>query len=245
MPNEIHIHLLPSLVTESELAGKSVVVIDVLRATTTIVHALAAGADEVLACLEIDEALALAANLGREQVVLGGERGGLPIDGFDLGNSPTEYRRETVGGRTVVFTTTNGTRAMKYCHEASEVLLGAFCNLSAVCAVLRNVEAVHLLCAGTKGLVTREDVLLAGAIADRLADGADELNDEAAIAIELWRSVVSQLKSVSLSAQLRDTAGGRNLARTNQVGDIDTAAEIDRFDLVPQLDVEQWSIRAR
>src|SRR5438067_13583166 len=105
MPNagQLDVYLLPDLVESAALAGEMVVVIDVLRATTTIIHALAAGAREVVPCLEIDEARGVAGRLGKA-AVLGGERGGVAIAGFDLGNSPAEYTRERVGGKTVVFT---------------------------------------------------------------------------------------------------------------------------------------------
>jgi hypothetical protein len=128
----IDVYLLPTLVERpQELAGKAVVVIDVLRATTTIIHALAAGAAEVTVCQEVDEALRLAASRP-QRAVLGGERGGLPIAGFDLGNSPTAYSRERVAGREVIFTTTNGTRAMARCSAARRILIGAFVNFSAM-----------------------------------------------------------------------------------------------------------------
>ena len=111
-------HFLPDLVTPEELAGGTVVVIDVLRASTVICHALAAGARAVIPMLEVarspaDRRRAWPAG----QAMLGGEREGLPIAGFDLGNSPAEYRPDTVGGRTIVFTTTNGTRAMNRCRR--------------------------------------------------------------------------------------------------------------------------------
>ena len=93
IPQQLDVQLLPTLVEPAELAGKAVVVIDVLRATTTIIHALAAGAKQVLPCLEVEEALHKAARIGSD-VLLGGERGGQRIPGFDLGNSPRDYRRE-------------------------------------------------------------------------------------------------------------------------------------------------------
>src|SRR5438874_11853400 len=126
---QIDVYLLPALVEPAELAGKTVVVIDVLRATTTIITALANGATQVIPCLEIDEARKAAADFG-SPAILGGERGGRPIAGFDLGNSPAEYSREQVAGKTVVFTTTNGTRALLRCKAARRVLLGAFISFS-------------------------------------------------------------------------------------------------------------------
>ena len=137
---QIDVYLLPALLSRRSLAGKIVVVIDVLRATTTIVHALAAGAKEVVPCLEVEEARRVAGELGSEAIT-GGERGGKQIPGFDLGNSPAEYSRERVAGKTVVFTTTNGTRAMLCCKQARRVLLGAFVNFSAVCRELAEARA--------------------------------------------------------------------------------------------------------
>ena len=162
----IHVHLLPDLVPEEKLAGNVAVVIDVLRATTTIVHALAAGARQVIPCLSIDDARAAAASRTGEKVVLGGERQGVRIEGFDLGNSPSEYTPEAVGGRTVVFTTTNGTRAMLRCRQADHVLLAAFVNRAAVLAgnSRPSRQNVHIVCAGTGGAITREDVLVAGSL---------------------------------------------------------------------------------
>src|SRR5262245_18694621 len=169
MPNagQLDVYLLPDLAEPAALAGKTVVVIDVLRATTTIIRALAAGAREVVPCLEVEEARRISSELG-SAAILGGERGGVPIPGFDLGNSPAEYTRERVGGKTVVFTTTNGTRAMQRCKLAGRVLLGAFVNFSAICRELSGTDEIAIVCAGTDGHVTREDTLLAGAIVDDL-----------------------------------------------------------------------------
>ncbi len=99
------------------------------------------------------------------QRVLGGERKGCRIEGFDLGNSPSEYTPETVGGKTLVFTTTNGTKAMLCCRQAEHVLLGSFVNFLAVGRELSTLRRpIHLLCAGTRGQITREDAALAGSL---------------------------------------------------------------------------------
>ena len=109
---EVQVHLLPELVPCGQLEGAVAVVIDVLRATTTIVHALAAGCDCVRPCLEVEEARELADQMRAGRVILGGERGGSPLPGFDLGNSPGQYTAQVCKGTTLVLTTTNGTRAL-------------------------------------------------------------------------------------------------------------------------------------
>lgn len=229
---DLRVHLLPDLVDPAELAGRTVVVIDVLRATTTICHALAAGATAVVPCLEIDEARAKAREIGTG-AVLGGERRGVRIEGFDLGNSPTEYNPASVGGRTVVFTTTNGTKAMLRAGEARQILLGALVNLSALVDVLKNDDYVDLLCAGTFGRVTAEDALLAGAVVDRFP--AIELNDQARLARDAWRTTAAS--GTPLASVLRECQGGRNLIAEGFDADIDTAARIDAVPIVPRYDV--------
>lgn len=243
----IAVHLLPELVEPQQLAGKTAVVIDVLRATTTVVTALANGAREVLPCLEVADARAKAAQA--ENPLLGGERGGLRIEGFQLGNSPAEYDERTVRDRTVIFTTTNGTRAMMRCKLAKRVLIAGFVNLSAVCRELTSEREIEIVCAGTDGHVTREDTLLAGAIVDdlsRLTDVPLKTNDQADIAADAWRAAVGQMTGSSLLGQaLRASRGGRNLIEIGHENDIDLAAQMDRFDLVAELDLQTWRITAK
>lgn len=250
MSRTLRVHLLPSLVTPEELAGRAVVVIDVLRATTTIIHALAQGASAVIPCLEVEDARKAAEKLG-SAALLGGERGGRAIAGFDLGNSPTEYQSERVSGKTIVMTTTNGTRAMLRCQAARRVLIGAFVNFSAICEQLRDEPHIDLLCAGTDNQVTREDVLFAGAVVDDIvrcaaaipAADAIELNDQALIALDAWRAAINDLRdALPLAEHLRSSRGGRNLIDIGHEHDIDIAAHIDRFSHVPELDVRAWQI---
>lgn len=248
----IKAYFLPALAPADDVADAAVVVIDVLRATTVIAHALAAGASEVIPCLEVADALRAAAGLPQGQAVLGGERDGLRIDGFDLGNSPDEYCRESVGGKTVVFTTTNGTKAMQHCRQARRVLLGSFVNASEVARAVQSESKLRILCAGTRGEITREDVLFAGFVADRLLDHAEadaitcEVNDQLLIARDEWQAFVNHLSggamSDGLAAALRSTQGGRNLQQIGLDRDIDRAAQIDHLHLVPQLDVGAWKI---
>ncbi len=254
MPTSLAVHFLPALVAPEELIAADVVMIDVLRASTTITHALAAGATAVIPCREVEEARQLSANFARGTVVLGGERDGLPIAGFDLGNSPSEYTPAAVADKTVVFTTTNGTLALVQCRLAARVLIGSFVNLSAVAEQLPGERPIHLLCAGTRGRITREDVLFAGALGEHLLSHVPDLtpiNDQVRIALDCWRAGFPDAAArgqrappEKLSLALESTQGGHNLQAIGLKHDIAAAAEWDRFKIVPQLDIATWRIVA-
>jgi 2-phosphosulfolactate phosphatase len=250
MSRPILVHLLPRLFEPPELAGGVAVVIDVLRATSTIIHALAAGASAVVPCGEIDEAERCASEAPPGTVLLGGERGGLKIRGFDLGNSPAEYVRETVVGKKVIFTTTNGTRALLRAKEARRVLIGALANVGAVVDHLaEETGPVHLVCAGTEGQITLEDVLCAGAIAhwlDLAAAEADPGDDTTQLALSLFSSSGHEYDRAHedrILAILRHSRGGRNLIDCGLESDIAVCAEQDKFDIVPELSRAAWEIR--
>ena len=243
----IRVFFLPSLVTPQQLADRAVVVVDVLRATTTIVHALAAGATQVIPCVEVDQARDTAEKLG-PVAILGGERGGKVISGFRLGNSPAEYKTENVKGKIVVFTTTNGTRALQSARLGRPILLAAFVNFSSVCTALDQFADFDVLCAGTDGQISREDVLLAGAlVADRTRRrGHLPLNDQAELAVDAWNRVEQSAWSFDPVAQvLRTSHGGRHLLDIGLGEDIDLAAQLDRFTVVPELDPARWLIETR
>jgi 2-phosphosulfolactate phosphatase len=248
----IHVHKLPRHVPATDLLSSVVIVIDLLRASTTICQALASGAQEVVPFLEVDDALAAAGD-DRDKVVLGGERGGMKIPGFDVGNSPAEYTPEVVGGRRVLITTTNGTRALHHARQARRVLIGAFVNLSEVAASVKNEERVGILCAGTCDDETREDILAAGAIVSRLSANDDtlwEMNDAAAAAHDEWQRVCAAAEEAGrplrdqLAYELRDTTGGRNLLAIGLDQDLVDCAQIDQLCVVPELDVYAWRITA-
>jgi 2-phosphosulfolactate phosphatase len=224
------VHLSPALVAPERLVGSVVVVIDVLRATTTIVHALAAGCSAVRICGDIDEARHLADHLPAGKVLLAGERDARPLPGFDLGNSPCEFTAARCRDRTLVLTTTNGTRAMLHAMTAERVLLAAFVNYSAVCEqLMAEQRPIHILCAGERCGIALEDVLLAGALVDGLWDDA-ALNDAAQVA---WDSF--QAHGRVLAEVLGMCAGGERLRALGFADDITAAARVDQFVLVPEL----------
>ena len=245
MPKKLSVHFLPALTSQEELAGGAVVVIDVLRASTTICFALAAGAREIVPCLDIAQAREAAAKAGHS-AVLGGERGGKKIDGFDVGNSPREYVEEVVQNKTVVYTTTNGTRALQTCIGAEKIFVGAFVNIGNVIDAVGQHDDIHLLCAGTDGAITREDVLAAGAMAEivMLRHLSLTFNDQAQIAVDAWQAVTQGVHDAATVARcLKASAGGRNLQAINADGDIRLAAAINMVPVVPQLHRSDWRIR--
>jgi 2-phosphosulfolactate phosphatase len=229
---DVQVHPLPALAPPGRLAGGLAIVIDVLRSSTTIIHALAAGCTSVRPCLEVEEARALAGDMRAGRVLLGGERQGLPIPGFDLGNSPRDYTCKVCRGCTLVLTTTNGSKALHRAAEADRVLVAGFVNYSAVCEQLKaDPRPVHIVCSGTDGEVALEDTLLAGALVDFLCDLVEpRLNDSARIAWDCFEHHGRVLQSA--------LALGRGGARLHSLGydeDIRASAQVDQFNLVPEL----------
>lgn len=229
---EVLVHLLPELAGPERLAGGVAVVIDVLRATTTIVHALAAGCCAVRPCAEVEEARQLACQMRAGKVVLAGERDGVPLPGFDAGNSPGEFTAARCRGTTLVLTTTNGTKALLRAAAAARALVAAFVNFSAVCEQLRpEARPIHMLCAGNCGEVALEDALLAGAIVDRLCDGGEvRLNDGARLAWDCF-----EYHGRVLDGALQISAGGARLRELGYDDDIRAAGRVDQFALVPEV----------
>lgn len=189
------------------------------------------GASAVIPCGTVDEAVGARSGAESGSMLLGGERGGVRIDGFDLSNSPAEYTAERVAGRLVAFTTTNGTKALLRAASADQILVGSFVNLSAVAHAVRySDQPVVIVCAGTDGCVTGEDVLFAGALAESLLqDGRAEFEptDSATIAISHWRSRCGNLSPETVEAALLTSQGGRNLTRLGFDADVRTAAQVD------------------
>jgi 2-phosphosulfolactate phosphatase len=229
---DVCVHLLPDLVPRDGLAGGLAIVVDVLRATTTIVQALAAGCTNVRPCLEVEEARALAGEMRAGRVLLGGERGGVRLPDFDLGNSPREYTSALCRGTTLVLTTTNGTRALLRAITAERILVAAFLNYSAVCEQVRqDPRPVHVLCAGTEGEVSLEDTLLAGALVDFLCEGNEHrLNDSARLAWDCFEH-----HGRVLQGALELGKGGAKLRSLGYHEDIQAAAQVDLFHLVPEV----------
>ncbi len=259
MPS-VNVHFLPNQGEPSQLAGSTVVVIDLLRASSTICQALASGATCVMPFLEIDETRQAAEKFARSEIVLGGERHGKVIEGFDLGNSPLEYTPEAVGGRRVLFTTTNGTRALHHARLAKRTLIGCALSRQAVANAVADASRIDILCAGTGGEVTGEDVLAAGALVHAL-HGPEVSASSAAIphykTDESARSAAAQWQELlkaalkagrspaeQLAEQMRATLGGRNLLDIGHDADLAACAQLDTLAIVPELNRATGEIRS-
>lgn len=176
---------------DSQLADTTVIVIDVLRATTSMICALNGGAAKVVPTVDAGDAAALASRLGAGECVLGGERGGIKINGFDLGNSPLEYLTRTVRNKTVIVSTTNGTGALHSVRSADRILLGAMINrMAAAKAAAADRRDVLIVCAGTDGQPSADDLTTAGAVIDGIRNyaelGPGDLSDMAIICETLY-----------------------------------------------------------
>ena len=245
MRPDLRVRFLPTLVREEDVVGACVIMTDVLRASSTIVSALANGATEVIPQAEIDDSIRRAKQLG-PQALIGGERSGKKVDGFHLGNSPLEYTEARVSGRPVVLCTTNGTWALEFCCRADRILIGALVNLSDICHFCRGFERVTIVCAGTNREITGEDCLFAGAVVDRLAgDRHPVRDDQANIARQQWYAARHRVASQhpDFSPVLRECLGGRNLVRLGYDEDIRFCGTLDLVGGVPLLDQQQWSIQ--
>lgn len=218
---------------EDELRSKAVVVIDVLRATSTIVTALKNGARGVIPVEDMGEASKIAQNVDSDNYLLCGEKDGLKIQGYDLGNSPLEYTPEIIKGKTLIFNTTNGTKAIKKSLGSANIYVASFLNISAILEALRNeTHEITLVCAGWKGRLALEDMLLAGNIIHSLYEGnlADDANDGAKAAFTIYEKfgsdIVSSIQNSNHANRLKSIIGE---------DDIDYCCQMDICTLLPVL----------
>ncbi len=204
-------------------------VIDVIRATTTIVTAFRQGARSVCPVASVDEA-----HRAREAVphaLLAGERGGRRLPGFDLGNSPREFTPEAVRGRDVVLTTSNGTKTLRAAQEGRSVAIGALLNRAAVGRwLLGRGEDAFIVCSGYEGIFSLEDAVCAGGVVDIVAaEGPGvALGDGARASQALWSRYAPDLPGL-----LRATGWGRHIVEIGLGADLDVCAQLDVTDVVP------------
>lgn len=231
---DLDVILTPCATAADDLKRRTVVVVDVLRASSTIVTALQNGARAVIPAADLGEAGRLAATLDPDTSIVGGERGGKPVDGMAMGNSPLDYSAPVVEGRTLVLTTTNGTPAIALAKKAASAAIGCFLNASACVAFMRSAldadQPVTLLCSGYEGRVSLEDTICAGLFLSRLLEPAEAsaLNDSGKIAYALYQGSQNQLA--------RALFGAAHTQRLMALGfdkDVTYCAQIDTTDVLP------------
>jgi len=229
---KIEVYGTQNSVTEKDLKDKTVIVVDVLRATSTIITALENGCKEVIPVAEIDEAVSITRTIDNDTFLLGGERNAVKIEGFHLSNSPLEYSQEVVKGRTVVITTTNGTRAIKKAGNGARTYIGGFRNASAVGAkAAEEGDDLVIICAGTGGKFSTDDILTAGAIISKLL----ELRTEAIQIDDLGQvcKFLYEYHKDDLWEALKDTHHCKVLMQNGFEEDIRFCFSLDATDVVP------------
>lgn len=224
----------PTTATPALIAGRVVAVIDVLRASTSIAVALGNGARNVVPLESADEVITRAKRFDKGEVRLAGERKMRMVSGFDLGNSPSEFTREAVEGKTVLLTTTNGTAAMAGLQGARDIVVAAYVNLEAVAVLMRTAARagtdITLICAGRDKLFSLEDAACAGryvrAIAKRLSKV--EIGDGGFAATVIDRKYGDRLDQL-----FSDSEAGQALVEAGFAQDLEDCAKIDSCPVIP------------
>ena len=213
--------------------GATVVVIDVLRSTSTILTALEKGAARVLPVESIETATRLVSLSDRGDKLLAGEQKGLPIEGFDLFNSPSELEREAIEGRTIILATSNGTPALAAASQkAGRLLVCSICNVDAVAAEISGEGDTVIICSGNEGRLSGEDLLCAGILLGATRPPVDRgaLDDPAAIAIML-----AERYSGDIEGYMRTTDRGRKLIELGYGKDIELCSKRGSVTRVPEV----------
>lgn len=210
-----------------DVHDRTVVVVDILRATSCMVTALACGAESITPFANLDDCR----QMKTQGYVTSGERNGEKVEGFDKGNSPFEYDGDAVRGKKIAFTTTNGTLAIERSKNARELVIGAFLNLSALTEHLQNgTHNVLIVCAGWKGKMNLEDTLFAGALMETLSGDFEPECDAPLAARHLY-----SLAKNDLSKFLLNASHVRRLARLNIHRDIEFCLTKDKYTVLPVL----------
>lgn len=232
---KINLYLTPAEVDELQLHDKNIVVVDVLRAGTSIAAALSNGAREVIPVETVESAVKISGSLFGQVVLLGGERGGKIIEGFHIGNSPMEYVPETVRGKSIVYTTTNGSLAVTRGRFAKRLVVAAFVNVGRVVEFFEEVgEDFTFICAGNRpaaGRFSLEDAVCAGMIVHRIQKRGSkeiELSDSALSALALYRNF-----SQNILKMIENSEHGRYLSGVGFETDLKICAAVDSIPVLP------------
>lgn len=222
---KIEVCLSPELIHQFHLKGKIVVVVDIFRATSCMVAGMGTGVKAIYPVAEVSECI----NLGKQGKIMAGERGGIMVEGFDMGNSPFDYMREACSEKEVAVTTTNGTQAIVKSIGAEEILIGAFLNLSAITKYISGSKKdVIIHCAGWKGTINIEDTLFAGALINSLCKTHHFEGDPALVAKSLYDLNKSDLIKIA-----KDSSHAKRLSGFGAEKDLEFCMKESEFDVVP------------
>jgi 2-phosphosulfolactate phosphatase len=224
----IDVCLSPDMMHLYPVKDHSVVVVDVLRATSCMVTAFAHGISEIAPFAELKDCLAMK----EKGYFTAGERDGSKVDGFDLGNSPFEYQSPSLKGQKIAFTTTNGTQAIVKSLGAKEILIGSFLNLSSVAShLMESANDVLVVCAGWKGKFNLEDTLFAGALVEVLNLDLASACDAPIAARQLYNNAKRDMLGF-----LQPSSHVKRLAKLNIHKDIAFCLTPDQYDVLPRLE---------
>lgn len=223
----INVCLSPELTHLYDLSDKTVVVVDILRATSCMTTAFAHGVAAIKPVANLEECRDLSA----KGYITSGERNGEKVDSFDKGNSPFEYMGADIKGKKIAFTTTNGTQAIEKAKHAKELLVGSFLNLESVVNHLKaSTNSVVIICAGWKGRVNLEDSLFAGAVVDALKSDFEITDDAELMAHQLYQEAKSNMvRFLSASSHVK------RLNRLNIHKDIEFCLTPNQYNVLPKL----------
>lgn len=239
----IEVFLTGSNLEEEDVKGRMVVVIDVLRACSTIVTALANGARSVVPVADMAQAGKIASNLDQRSYLLGGERDGQKIEGYHFGNSPLEYDEAAVKDRTVILNTTNGTTALSQSRQAEHLVVGCLLNASVVIDFVRSMGLpTTLVCAGWRNRVSLEDTLCAGLFLYELWEGRepDTVSDTAHIAYTQYANDRGDLHQA-----LNRSHHARWLSRQGYADDVAYSFQLDAVPVLPYYDDSRLILKSR
>lgn len=232
MSKKIEVCLTPALIDLYDIGQSIVVVIDILRATTSITYGIENGAVAIIPVANVEDCLEFA----DQGYLLAAERNGEVVAGYDFGNSPFSYTKEKVGGKTVVLTTTNGTKALHLANKSAfQVVIGSFLNLDSLCDYLNAQDKnVLLLCAGWKDQFNLEDTLFAGAVVSKLRKNFEYFDDSSVAAEDLYH-----LAKGDLRAYLHKSSHSNRLAELKIEEDVVFCLQLNICKAIPVLSGER------
>jgi 2-phosphosulfolactate phosphatase len=223
----------PSQVKPADTAGRLVAIVDVLRASTTVATALGNGAKTVIPLEGADEVISRSKEFSRSGVKLAGEQKMFPIAGFDLGNSPQDFTAEAVEGKTILITTTNGTRALLGVQGARDIVIASYVNFTAVLAMMKVAASsntdIAIICAGEEGSFTLEDAACAGRYVRAIPKRASVVSNDAASASVL----IEKRYGENIAKVFKESTHGQALQSAGFGDDLTAAAEVDAYPVVP------------